>query len=117
MSYEPLDILWMRTWWSYASAEDPLHAVIYRSINVIEGLFWLGFAVLVLRRRQQQPAENRSGLEIAYALTFVAFGITDFREAVALQSWLIWVKLANLILLLWLRHRVIRVLYPASKLY
>lgn len=117
MTFDPVDILWTRTWWAYASAEDPLHAVIYRSINVVEGLFWVGFAFLVLRRRAQQPSDRRSGIEIAYALTFLAFGITDFREAVALQSWLIWVKLLNLILLIWIRNRVIKTLYPDSKLY
>lgn len=112
-----IDILWTRTWWAFAGADDPIHAWVYRGINGVEGAFWLGFAALVLLRRARQPAEQRSGIEVAYALAFVAFGLTDFREAVALQSWLIWVKLVNLVLLLVLRHRVIHSLYPQSKLY
>lgn len=112
-----IDILWTHTWWAYAGPEDPLHALVYRAINLIEAAFWFGFAVLVLIRRASQPRSRKTSLEIAYALTFLAFGFTDLREAVALQSWLIWIKLANLILLIVLRHRVIKALYPESKLY
>ncbi|XAM00899.1 hypothetical protein OT109_05835 [Phycisphaeraceae bacterium D3-23] len=112
-----LDILWTRTWWAFAGAEDPIHAWVYRGINLVEGVFWLGFALLVCLRRAKQPAGQRSRIEIVYALAFVVFALTDFREAVALQSWLIWLKLVNLIVLLVLRHRVIRSLYPESKLY
>jgi len=115
--FDPVDILWFHTWWAYAGSEDPLNALIYRSINIVEGLFWVAFAGLVLRRRAKKPIEQRTTIELAYALTFFAFGLTDFREAISLQSWLIWVKLANLILLLWVRHRVIKTLYPDSKLY
>jgi len=60
---------------------------------------------------------RRSRLEWWYALAFFTFGLTDFREAYALSSWLIWAKLANLILLLWLRATVIRRFYPTSKLF
>jgi len=112
-----LDILWTRTWWVYAGSEDPIHAMIYRGINLIEGAFWVGFSVLVLIRRSKQPCGKRTALEIVYAVTFFAFGLTDFREAVALQSWLIWIKLAILILLIMVRRRVIKSLYPESKLY
>jgi hypothetical protein len=34
-----------------------------------------------------------------------------------LTSWLIWLKLGNLLALLWLRATVIRRFYPASKLF
>lgn len=117
MAFDPVDIFWTHTWWAYAGSEDPLHALIYRMINLIEGVFWVGFAGMVLRRRQKQPVERRTSIEIAYALAFLAFGLTDFREAITLQSWLIWVKLVNLIVLLAFRHRVIKTLYPDSKLY
>lgn len=109
--------LWLHTWWSYAGSEDPLYANIYRGINLVEGLSWFGFAAAVIRRCLRQAKEKRGGIEWAYALAFVGFGLTDFREAVALQSWLIWVKLANLILLLWLRKRVMKTRYPESKLF
>lgn len=110
-----LDWLWLHTWWSYAGSEDPLHAAVYRGINIVEGLFWVGFCVAVLVRHARHP--NRQPIEWAYAAAFLCFGLTDFREAIALQSWLIWVKLINLIVLLWLRKRVIKTLYPDSKLY
>jgi hypothetical protein len=50
-------------------------------------------------------------------LTFFTFGLTDFREAYALESWLIWLKAANLLVLLWLRSFVISRYYQESKLY
>lgn len=112
-----VDWLWLHTWWSYAGSEDPLHAAVYRGINLAEGACWVGFAVAVLVRRAKQPGDKRSGIELAYALAFFVFGLTDFREAVALQSWLIWLKLVNLVVLLWLRHRVMKTLYPQSKVY
>ena len=111
------DWLWLHTWWSYAGSEEPLHAAIYRGINIVEGLFWLGFTVAVLRRHLRQPKDNRGGIEWAYAAAFFCFALTDFREAIALQSWLVWLKLINLIVLLWLRKRVMTSLYPDSKLY
>ncbi|MEM9348516.1 MAG: hypothetical protein AAGB26_18255 [Planctomycetota bacterium] len=114
---ELFDWLWFHTWWSYTTSEDPLHAAVYRGINLVEGLFWVGFTIVVLRRRAKQPEEKRSGIELFYALAFFIFGLTDFREAVALQSWLIWVKLINLIVLLWLRKRVMTTLYPGSKVF
>ncbi|MFK7790800.1 MAG: hypothetical protein AB8C95_15070 [Phycisphaeraceae bacterium] len=110
-----LDWLWLHTWWSYAGSEDPLHAAIYRGVNIIEGLFWVGFCAVVLFRHARNP--QRQAIEWAYAGAFLCFGLTDFREAIALQSWLIWVKLINLIVLLWLRTRVIKKLYPNSKVY
>lgn len=109
--------LWLHTWWSYAGSEDPLHAEVYRWINLIEGLFWVGFAAAVLIRRAKQPRAKRSGIEFAYAAAFLLFAMTDFREAVALQTWLIWLKLVNLIALWWLRKRVMRDYYPDSKLF
>ncbi len=114
---ELADWLWLHTWWSFGQSQDPIHAWIYRGINLVEGMFWVGFAAAVLIRRAKQPRDQRSTLELWYALAFFVFGLTDFREAVALQSWLIWLKLANLIVLLLLRKRVMKTLYPASKLF
>ncbi len=108
------DYLWFRTWWTYRSGslswvESPYHA-----FNLFEGTVWVVLAGLVLRRSLRN---HRSAIEAAYALAFFTFGLTDFREAYALQSWLIWVKAANLVALLWLRSRVIARYYPGSKLY
>lgn len=112
-----VDWLWLHTWWSFAESEDPLHAWVYRGINLVEGACWLGFTAAVIIRRARQPKEKRSTVEWWYALAFFVFGLTDFREAVALQSWLIWLKLANLIVLLVLRRKVMKTLYPESKVY
>jgi hypothetical protein len=60
---------------------------------------------------------RRSWLELAYAIAFVAFGLSDFKEAYRLESWLLLFKGINLIALLWLRHLVIRNWYPTSKIY
>lgn len=112
-----VDWLWLHTWWSFDQAEDPLYAWAYRCINLIEALCWLGFAAAVLIRRARQPAAQRGTIELAYALAFFTFALTDVREAVALQSWLVWVKLVNLVVLLVIRRRVMKTLYPQSRLF
>jgi len=43
------------------------------------------------------------------------FGLSDFREAWALDSWLVWAKAANLVALLWIRRWVLRSLYPGAR--
>lgn len=108
------DFLVFRTWWTYRSGEPPWVEVPYHVFNLFEGSVWVVLSALVLRRFLRN---RRSPLEVAYALAFFTFGLTDFREAYALQSWLIGLKAANLVLLLWLRARVIGRYYPASKLY
>jgi hypothetical protein len=75
---------------------------------------WVVLACLVLARHLRH---RHSRLEWAYAVAFFTFGLTDFYEAYTLTSWLIWLKLANLILLAWLRATVIRTFYPQSKLW
>jgi hypothetical protein len=69
---------------------------------------------LALRRYLIQ---RRSLLELAYAAAFFTFGLTDFREAYELASWLVWLKLLNLIVLIQLRTVVMKRCYPASKLF
>jgi hypothetical protein len=56
-------------------------------------------------------------LEVAYAMAFGLFGVTDFIEAWRLTSWLIWAKLVNLMVLLLLRRTVLRRFYPQCRLY
>ena len=75
---------------------------------------WVVLSGLVLRRFVKY---RHSRVEVVYALAFFTFGLTDFREAYALQSWLIWLKAANLLALLWLRALVIKRDYSESKLY
>lgn len=114
MPRQLLDLLFFRTWWSYRRGMLPWFDAPYRAFNLLEGAAWIALAALVLRRYW---IHRRSAVEIAYAAAFVAFGLTDFRESYALESWLLWVKGANLAVLLWLRSIVIGRHYPESKLY
>jgi hypothetical protein len=109
-----LDLLWTRTWWRYRAGDPFEFSVPLHFFNLFEGTVWVVFSALVLIRRRNG---GRSALELWYALAFFTFGLTDFREAYALTSWLIWVKLANLIVLARLRAAVIRRFYPTNKLY
>lgn len=109
-----LDLLFFKTWWRYDPRESPWVFIPYHIFNLFEGCAWVVFAGLVLYRSLRN---QRSRLEFWYALAFFTFGLTDFREAYALSSWLIWLKLVNLLALLKLRAAVIRRFYPASKLY
>lgn len=109
-----IDILFMRTWWRFDQRDGSFFSIVYPAFNLVEGIAWLAMAGLVFARYRRH---RHSRLEIWYALAFVAFGLSDFREAWAQQSWLLWFKLANLIGLLWLRAVVRRRYYPASKLY
>ena len=109
-----LDLLFFRVWWRYNPGDTPWVYVPYHAFNLFEGCAWLAFTGLVLHRCWQHA---RSRWEVGYALAFFTFGLTDFREAYVLNSWLIWVKLANLIVLLRLRAEVIRRFYLGSKLY
>ena len=110
-----LDVLFFRIWWTYrrrdrvAWVETPYHA-----FNLVEGVLWLVLAGLVLRRTLRH---RRTAAEFAYSLAFATFGLTDFVEAYALTSWLLWIKGINLLILLRLRRFVIDRNYPESKLY
>jgi hypothetical protein len=109
-----LDVLSLKTWWRYDPADSPWLSIPYHLFNLFEGGIWVVLACLVLVRHLKR---RRSRLEWWYALAFFTFGLTDFREAYALSSWLVWVKLANLIALARLRATVIRLYYPTSNLY
>ena len=109
---ELVDILFLREWWRYSPTSSESYDAIYHTFNLIEGAAWLVCAAVVLRRWRKN---RRGNLEIYYAAAFVAFGGTDFVEAQFVTSWLIWLKLLNLIALLWLRWKVIKRFYPGSK--
>lgn len=109
-----MDHLLYRTWWTYPPRNRSWIEVPYHAFNPFEGAVWLIFSGLVLCRFLKH---RHSTIELVYALAFSTFGLTDFREAYSLQSWLIWLKAANLGVLLWLRSRVVREYYPESKLY
>lgn len=109
-----VDLLFLKNWWRYRPGVDPWVYAPYHAFNLFEGAVWGVLGGLVLARYVR---ERRSRLEVAYAVVFLTFGLTDFREAYALDSWLVWIKLVNLIVLFWLRASVIRRFYPDSRLY
>lgn len=108
------DLLFFRRWWTYRSGNPAWFEVPYHAFNLFEGGAWVVLSGLVLRRYLKR---RRSAVEVLYALAFFTFGLTDFREAYALDSWLIWLKGANLLVLLGLRSFVIGRYYPESTLY
>jgi len=108
-----IDLLWTHTWWSFERDRELTYSLAYRVFNLLEGIFWLVCCGLVLVRRS---CRQKTRVELWYALAFFAFGCSDFRESYYQQSWLIWFKLVNLIVLLWLRRIVMTRLYPDSKL-
>ena len=102
------------TWWWYDPAGD-WYALPYHWINLIEGAAWMAFTIAVLARFAMH--RKSAPLELLYALAFFTFGLSDFREAYVVQSWLILFKGANLVALLYLRWRVTREHYPDSKTF
>ena len=108
-------LLWFQVWWTYPRQDGIAWVDIpYHGFNLFEGSIWVVLAGLVLRRYLRY---RRSTWELAYGLAFFTFGLTDFREAYVLSSWLLWIKGLNLLILLWLHSIVIRGSYPESKLY
>jgi hypothetical protein len=82
--------------------------------NLAESLAWFTIAVLILLRWRRY---RRSWEEWVYAGLFVAFGLTDVREAFVLETWLLWVKVVNFLAILWMRSRVLKNYYPGWKTY
>ncbi|HEY3965743.1 MAG TPA: hypothetical protein VGM05_14390 [Planctomycetaceae bacterium] len=109
-----LEFLFTETWWRYDPLEQSAHSIFTHWFNLFEGVAWCVFAVLVLRRYWKF---RRSSIEIVYAAAFLLFGLTDFREAFCVQSWLLWIKLVILVALFCLRRVVMRRFYPESKVY
>jgi hypothetical protein len=103
-----------KSWWAYSAAEVDWFSSVYHFFNLAEGAAWCLLAALVLKRSFQHA---RSPVEIAYAAAFAVFGVSDFREAYALETWLILAKGVNLVCLALLRGYVIRRFYPESKTY
>jgi hypothetical protein len=111
---EFLDILFTRTWWTYDPGTRDGYSTFYHWFNLCEGAAWLILAAVVFSRHLKH---RHSPLELAYALAFATFGLSDFREAWVQSSPLLWFKLANLIALLWLRRIVMTRWYPESRVF
>jgi hypothetical protein len=107
------DLLWSHTWWQYLPA-DGGYSLPYHWLNLIEGSVWILLAALVLWRYWRR---RNSKWELGYAFAFLLFGLSDYREAYVLQTWLIWAKGINLFALFYLRRLIIRCYYPTSRLY
>jgi len=107
------DLLWFRAWWIYPQSRDPWFSIPYHFFNLFKGFCWLVVGTYVLGR---YLVHRRSPLEIVYGLAFLGFGLTDFREAYRLESWLVWIKLVNLLVLIWLRRIALRRWYPGKSL-
>ena len=111
---ETLEIIFVRTWWRYTPEDGQWFTAIYHWFNIAEGCAWILCAGLVLRRFL---THRKSPSEIHYAIAFLTFAVTDFAEAWEQSSWLIWLKLLNLIVLFQLRRMIMSRYYPAAKLY
>lgn len=109
-----LDLLLLRVWWTWDPSDPTWHSRFVHWFNLFEGAAWWTFAALVLRRHFRH---RRSPWELAYAAAFLIFGATDFVEASALTSWLLWVKLIALIVLWRLRRTAISRWYPENRVY
>jgi len=114
MTLFPLADLIRRRWWTYSPQKATWIEHATHGFNLFEGAAWTVFAALVLARFARR---RRSWIEVPYALAFFTFGLTDFREAYALDSWLLVAKLINLVVLFTLRSYIIRNCYPESRLY
>ena len=101
------------TWWTYHPSGGWFTHV-YSWFNLLEGWFWLLFAILVLRRYLKH---RRSPTELLYALAFFTFGLSDFREAYVLETWLVVFKAVNLAALVYLRWHVLRTYYPQCRAF
>jgi hypothetical protein len=109
-----IELLWWHTWWSWSPETATAYSTAYHWFNLLEGVAWITIAILVVLRFARQ---RQSSWELWYAFAFFAFGLTDFREAWFQQSWLLWIKLANLLALWRLRNLVMRRFYPESRVY
>ena len=111
---ELFETIFVRTWWRYAPHDDQWFSFLYHWFNLTEAAAWFVFAALVMRRYR---IHRHSSLEVWYAIAFLFFGLTDLREAWEQSSWLIWIKLINLIVLAWLRRAVMTRYYRSAKVY
>ena len=104
----------LQVWWNWDSEDPSLFSFCYHWFNLTEGFIWVVFAGLVHRRFLM---ERRSSIEPAYAGLFLAFGISDFQEAWEQSTWLICLKLINILLLFRVRRHNLDQFYPSSRLY
>lgn len=93
------------TWWHSQRNAGGWFDVVYPAFNIVEAICWFAVAVYVWRRARRHAGRR---LEFLYAALWLAFGLTDLREAWAQQTWLILLKGCLLGVLLVLRRIVLR---------
>lgn len=101
-------------WWRYDGAFGDWFTHLYHWFNLLEGCVWLVVAGLILWRFRNH---RQSRQEVVYAAAFLTFGLTDFQESLEQSSWLIAIKLVNLIVLYFLRKRIMSKYYPSARVY
>lgn len=106
--------LWPQPWWTWNPETAGTWDHLYRAFNLLEAAAWFAFAALVLWRWTRF---RHSPLEMLYAATFAAFGVTDLLEASRQSAPLVLVKGGILVALLLLRQVVRKRWYPANSLY
>lgn len=112
-----MTLLWdliARRWWSWSPTQHSAFDSIYRGMNFVEGMLWFLLALLVTVRFLRN---RRSALEPVYATLFLLFGVSDFVEMRAVDTWLILAKGAILLMLLAVRREVLRRYYPDCRTY
>jgi hypothetical protein len=109
-----IDVLFQRTWWTYRGRPADTFGTSYHWLNVCEAGVWFVLAGLVFARYLRH---RNLPVEVCYAIAFLLFGLTDVQEARELSSWLIWLKLVNLVVLLYVRNLVLKRFYVGSKMY
>ena len=108
-----LSSLLSEPWWTWDAGRAGIGDMAYRWFNLAEAAAWFAFRVAVFRRWARH---RHSPLEIAYAATFILFGLTDVREAWQQSARLFALKGLILTALLTLRRIVIRRYYADSRL-
>ena len=99
-----IDYLFLKTYrttdWEHLQSLD----YFLPPFNSLEACVWFICAAFVLRRNLMN---RRCMLEYTYAGLFVLFGLTDVFELFGMSAPLIWLKLAVLVPLFWVRSVVL----------
>ncbi len=101
-------------WWTYDPQTTGTWGHVYRWFNLFEGSVWLVFAGLAIDRWRRH---RKSSLEPVYALAFLLFGLTDYREADVQSAGLVLAKAILLIALFGLRRHIIIHHYRGSRIF
>ena len=102
---------WTTPWWTFEAESAGAWSYLYCSFNIVEGVFWISFAILVLRRHLRH---RKSKWEIVYSFAFLLFGFSDFIEASQMSAPLLIAKAVILVVLFSLRSFVRKKFYSTA---